>query len=343
MRYEGRSLTQFLSGEVSQGSGIEADLATLIGEVAAVCKTLSYAIRAGGLEGVLGTAGTENVQGETQQKLDVFANEAMLHSLGMSEHLAGMASEELTDIYPVATRGRSRGRYLLIFDPLDGSSNIDVNVSVGTIFSILRTPAGIGELSAEHFLQPGSEQVCAGYALYGPSTMLVLTTGNGVDAFTLDPRVGEYILTHPQRQIPADTREFAINMSNQRFWEPPMLRYIRECLEGSKGPRGKDFNMRWVASMVAEVHRVLSRGGIFMYPYDSREPKRPGRLRLMYEASPMAMIIEQAGGGASTGYERMLDVQPTDLHQRIPVILGSRNEVAQVTSYHTGAVAKVVN
>lgn len=343
MRYEGRSLIQFLSDEVRQGSGIEADLATLIGEVAAVCKTLSYAIRAGGLEGVLGTAGTENVQGETQQKLDVFANEAMLHSLGTSEHVAGMASEELTDIYPVSAGGRSRGRYLLIFDPLDGSSNIDVNVSVGTIFSILRAPAGVAELSAKHFLQPGSEQVCAGYALYGPSTMLVLTTGNGVDAFTLDPRVGEYILTHPQRQIPADTREFAINMSNQRFWEPPMLRYIRECLEGSKGSRGKDFNMRWVASMVAEVHRVLSRGGIFMYPCDSREPKRPGRLRLMYEANPMAMLIEQAGGAASTGCERILDVQPTDLHQRVPVILGSRNEVVQVTSYHAEAAAEVVS
>lgn len=342
MRYEGTSLTQFLSERVRQGSGIEADLAALIGEVATVCKTLSYAIRAGGLEGVLGTAGTENVQGETQQKLDVFANEAMLSGLGKSEHLLGMASEELTDIFPVAA-GRSRGRYLLIFDPLDGSSNIDVNVSVGTIFSILRAPTGDTELSSEHFLQPGREQVCAGYALYGPSTMLVLTTGNGVDAFTLDPRVGEYILTHPQRRIPADTREFAINMSNQRFWDLPMLRYIRECLEGSVGPRGKDFNMRWVASMVAEVHRVLSRGGIFMYPCDSREPKRPGRLRLMYEASPMAMIIEQAGGSASTGYERMLDVQPTDLHQRIPVILGSRNEVAQVISYHAETAAEAAS
>ncbi|HET8701579.1 MAG TPA: class 1 fructose-bisphosphatase, partial [Nitrococcus sp.] len=282
------------------------------------------------------TAGTENVQGETQQKLDVFANEAMLQSLGGSEHLAGMASEELTDIYPAS----SRGRYLLIFDPLDGSSNIDVNVSVGTIFSILRAPQDVAELSAAHFLQPGRKQVAAGYALYGPSTMLVLTTGNGVDAFTLDSRIGEYILTHPQRRVPVDTREFAINMSNQRFWEPPMLRYIRECLEGSKGPRGKDFNMRWVASMVAEVHRVLTRGGIFMYPYDNREPKRPGRLRLMYEASPMAMIIEQAGGAASTGCERMLDVQPTDLHQRVPVILGSRNEVAQVVAYHAEPAAE---
>ena len=341
MRYEGTSLSQFLSDGVRQGSGLEADLAGLIGEVATVCKTLSYAIRAGGLEGVLGTAGTENVQGETQQKLDIFANEAMLNSLSVSEHLAGMASEEMTDIHPVAG---SRGRYLLIFDPLDGSSNIDVNVSVGTIFSVLRAPAGgATELSAQHFLQPGREQVCAGYALYGPSTMLVLTTGNGVDAFTLDPRIGEFMLTHPQRRIPADTREFAINMSNQRFWEPPMARYIQECLEGREGPRGKDFNMRWVASMVAEVHRVLSRGGIFMYPYDSRDPARPGRLRLMYEASPMALLIEQAGGSASTGYERMLDVQPTDLHQRVPVVLGSRNEVEQITSYHAEAPTKAAN
>lgn len=333
MRYEGTSLTQFLTEQVRQGLGMDADLAALIDEVASCCKTLSYAVRAGGLEGVLGTAGTENVQGETQQKLDVFANEAMLGDLNKSRHLAGMASEELTDIYPVSG-GRSAGRYLLIFDPLDGSSNIDVNVSVGTIFSVLRAPQDVTGLSTEHFLQPGRKQVCAGYALYGPSTMLVLTTGNGVDAFTLDPRIGEYFLTHPQRRIPADTREFAINTSNQRFWEPPVQRYIRECLEGSEGPRGKDFNMRWVASMVAEVHRVLNRGGIFMYPRDSREPKRPGRLRLMYEASPMAMIVEQAGGAASTGYERMLDVQPTDLHQRVPVILGSRNEVAQVVAYH---------
>lgn len=342
MRYEGRSLSQFLSEGIRQGSGLEADLAGLIGEVATVCKTLSYAVRAGGLEGVLGTAGTENVQGETQQKLDVFANEAMLHSLSESEHLAGMASEEMTDIHPVSVAG-SRGRYLLIFDPLDGSSNIDVNVSVGTIFSVLRAPAGAAELSAKDFLQPGREQVCAGYALYGPSTMLVLTTGNGVDAFTLDTRIGEFMLTHPQCQIPADTREFAINMSNRRFWEPPMARYIQECLDGREGPRGKDFNMRWVASMVAEVHRVLCRGGIFMYPYDSRDPTRPGRLRLMYEASPMALLIEQAGGAASTGYERMLDVQPTDLHQRVPVILGSRNEVEQVTSYHAEAPTKAAN
>lgn len=336
MHHQGTSLTQFLSDEVHQDSRLEASLAALIGEVAAVCKTLSYAIRAGGLEGVLGTAGTQNVQGETQQKLDVFANESMLHGLERSEHLAGMASEELTDIHPVSV---GRGRYLLIFDPLDGSSNIDVNISVGTIFSVLRVPSEVTELSTEHFLQPGHEQVCAGYALYGPSTMLMLTTGAGVNGFTLDPRIGEYILTHPQREIPADTREFAINMSNQRFWEPAMQRYIRECLEGKEGPRGKDFNMRWVASMVAEVHRVLSRGGIFTYPYDYREPKRPGRLRLMYEASPMAMIIEQAGGAASTGYERMLDVRPSDLHQRVPVVLGSRNEVAQVTAYHAERAA----
>ncbi|EAR21489.1 class 1 fructose-bisphosphatase [Nitrococcus mobilis] len=342
MRNQGKSLTQFLNEGVRQGLGLEADLAVLIGEIAAVCKSLSYATRAGGLEGVLGTAGTENVQGETQQKLDVFANEAMLDSLGASEHVAGMASEELTDIHPVSA-GRSRGRYLVVFDPLDGSSNIDVNVSVGTIFSVLPAPAGVSELAAQHFLQPGREQVCAGYALYGPSTMLVLTTGNGVDGFTLDPRVGEFILTHPQRRIPADTREFAINMSNQRFWEPPMQRYIQECLEGSSGPRGKDFNMRWVASMVAEIHRVLIRGGIFMYPYDSREPKRPGRLRLMYEASPMAMLVEQAGGSASTGYKQILDVQPDDLHQRVPVILGSRNEVTQVTSYHTQTAADAAN
>jgi fructose-1,6-bisphosphatase I len=226
------------------------------------------------------------------------------------------------------------GKYLLVFDPLDGSSNTDGNISVGTIFCILRAPVAAREARLEDFLQPGVKQVCAGYALYGPSTMLVLTTGHGVNGFTLDRDVGEFVLTHPGMCIPTDTREFAINASNERFWEPPVQRYVDECLAGKTGPRGADYNMRWIASMVAEVHRILNRGGVFMYPRDTKDPSKPGRLRLLYEANPMAFIVEQAGNVASTGRERLLEVSPTELHQRVPVILGSRNQVERIVRYH---------
>jgi fructose-1,6-bisphosphatase I len=221
-----------------------------------------------------------------------------------------------------------------VFDPLDGSSNVDINISVGTIFSILRAPVANRAAGAADFLQAGVKQVCAGYALYGSSTMLVLTTGHGVNGFTLDREVGEFLLTHPDMRIPEDTREFAINASNQRFWEPPVRRYVEECLQGKEGPRGRDFNMRWVASMVAEVHRILTRGGIFMYPRDTKDPGKPGKLRLLYEANPMSLIVEQAGGLSSTGYQRILDIAPEGLHQRVPVILGSKNEVEVVVGYH---------
>ena len=220
------------------------------------------------------------------------------------------------------------------FDPLDGSSNIDVNISVGTIFSITKCPEGIENPTKEDFLIPGTEQICAGYALYGPSTMLVLTTGNGVNGFTLDRNIGEFILTHPNMTIPEDTREFAINSSNQRFWEAPVKKYVDECMQGTEGPRGENFNMRWVASMVAEVHRILVRGGIFMYPKDTKDPTKAGKLRIMYEANPMSMIVEQAGGVSHTGYERIMEIKPNDIHQRVPVILGSKNEVERVIGYH---------
>jgi fructose-1,6-bisphosphatase len=221
-----------------------------------------------------------------------------------------------------------------VFDPLDGSSNVDVNVSVGSIFSVLRCPEGVTEPRAKDFLQPGTKQVAAGYAIYGPTTMLVLTLGRGTHGFTLDRNMGEFILTHPDMTIPASTREFAINASNERFWEPPVRRYVAECIQGKAGTRGADFNMRWIASMVAEVHRILVRGGLFMYPRDTKDPAKPGRLRLMYEANPMSMLVEQAGGAASTGRGRILEVEPTSLHQRVPVILGSRDEVARIESYH---------
>jgi fructose-1,6-bisphosphatase I/sedoheptulose-1,7-bisphosphatase len=245
-----------------------------------------------------------------------------------------MASEEMDLPYQIPAR-YPRGKYLLVFDPLDGSSNIDVNMTVGSIFSVLRGPDTGADVTEADFLQPGAKQVAAGYALYGPTTMLVLTVGDGVNGFTLDPNLGEFMLTHPHIQVPADTQEFAINASNSRFWESPVKRYVDECLAGKTGPRGKDFNMRWIASMVAEAHRILMRGGVFMYPRDTKDPAKPGRLRLLYEANPIGMIIEQAGGRASTGEKPMLEVQPTALHQRIGLVFGSKNEVERIERYHT--------
>ena len=332
----GTTLTQFIIEEQRHIPGATGEFTGLLNDVATACKMISNGVNHGGLLGVLGAAGTENVQGEDQKKMDVISNEIFLKRNEWAGHLAAMASEEMDEIYQIPA-GNPRGKYLLMFDPLDGSSNIDVNVSVGSIFSILRCPGNEnvdGPTPVEAFMQPGTKQICAGYALYGPSTMLVLTTGRGVNGFTLDPNVGEFVLTHENMTIPADTKEFAINMSNYRFWEQPIRRYVDECLAGKTGPRAKDFNMRWVASMVAEVHRILTRGGVFMYPMDEKLREKGGKLRLMYEANPMAFIIEQAGGAATTGRERILDLQPTAIHQRVPVVLGSRNEVDVITGYH---------
>ncbi len=333
----GQTITQFIIEEQRRTGG-SGDFTSVLNDTFTACKSISAAVNKGALVGVLGSAGSENVQGETQKKLDVISNDMMIKANEWGGHLAGMASEEMEEVYPIPER-YPRGKYLLVFDPLDGSSNIDVNISVGTIFSILRCPDGVTDPSEADFLQPGTQQVCAGYALYGPSTMMVMTTGQGVNGFTLDQSVGEFILTHPDMQIPADTREFAINASNSRFWDAPTRRYIDELLAGAEGPRGENFNMRWVASMVAEVHRILTRGGIFMYPKDNKDPSKEGRLRLMYEANPMSFIVEQAGGVSSTGRERIMDIQPHELHQRVPVILGSRNEVERVVSYYKEASA----
>lgn len=331
--HTGETITQFISEEQRRIGGASGDFTALLNDVVTACKYISNAVNQGALVGVLGAAASENIQGETQKKLDIISNDIFIKSNEWAGHLAGMASEEMDDVYSIPAE-YPRGKYLMLFDPLDGSSNIDVNLSVGSIFSILRCPEGVAHPIKNDFLQPGTEQVCAGFALYGPSTMLVLTTGNGVNGFTLDQNVGEFILTHPNMRIPADTREFAINMSNSRFWEAPVKRYIDECLAGKTGERGEDFNMRWVASMVAEVYRILTRGGIFMYPKDTKDPSKAGKLRLMYEANPMSFIVEQAGGMSSTGYERIMEMQPQDLHQRVPVILGSRNEVERVAEYH---------
>ncbi|CAA7620565.1 Fructose-1,6-bisphosphatase class 1 [Magnetospirillum sp. LM-5] len=333
MPYKRITLTHFLLQE-QRRLGRSGVFTALMTDILTACKMVSHEVNRGALVGNHGVAGSENVQGEEQKKLDVLANDIFLHMNALGGNYAAMASEELEDVH--AVHGTAEGRYLLLFDPLDGSSNIDVNISVGSIFSILRLPEGADASKADAFLQPGVQQVCAGYALYGSSTMLVLTTGSGVHGFTLDRDVGMFFLTHPNMTIPADTKEFAINASRARFWEPPVKRYVDECLAGKEGPRGKDFNMRWVASMVAEVHRILVRGGVFMYPKDAENAKKGGKLRLMYEANPMAFIIEQAGGAATTGTERIMEVQPTDLHQRIAVILGSKNEVELIESYHKG-------
>lgn len=332
---QGDSLTQFIIEEQRKLPHATGELTMLISDIARACKGISHAVKQGALAGLLGSVGDENIQGEVQQKLDVLSNEIMICSLERTGHLAAMASEENEDIIQIPGRF-PKGKYLVCFDPLDGSSNININMCVGTIFSILRCPEGIENPTEQDFLQPGTAQVCAGFCVYGPSTTMVLTTGNGVNGFTLDPGLGEFMLSHPSMKIPEETQEFAINMSNMRFWEPPVRRYVEECLQGKDGPRGKDFNMRWIASFVAEVYRILTRGGIWSYPVDEKLKARnlTGRLRLMYEANPMGMIVEQAGGLISTGRERVLEMQPSSIHQRVSLVLGSKNEVERFESYH---------
>ena len=343
-----RTLTQFLIEERRRFPGASGDFNALILDVAIACKAIARAVAFGELGGVIGNhaaeeGGSVNVQGETQKKLDVLSNEMFIHRTEWAGNLAGMASEEMDLPYQIPGQ-YPRGKYLLVFDPLDGSSNIDVNMTVGSIFSVLRGPDSGADVSEADFLQPGTQQVAAGYALYGPTTMLVLTVGNGVNGFTLDPNLGEFMLTHPLIQVPVDTQEFAINASNSRFWESPVKRYVDECLAGRTGPRAKDFNMRWIASMVAEAHRILMRGGVFMYPRDTKDLAKPGRLRLLYEANPIGMIMEQAGGRASTGEKPVLNVKPTALHQRIGLVFGSKNEVERIERYHTEpAMSEMIN
>jgi len=316
--------------KVLAADGVNSELELVIKDVMVACKDIAYKLGQGELAGILGATEDENVQGETQKMLDVISNDLLKDILVANPYVRGVGSEE--EDYTIA--GHADGKYLVTFDPLDGSSNIDVNLSVGTIFSILEAQDATPGDNQEVFLQNGRKQVAAGYVLYGPSTLLVMTTGKGVNLFTLDTNVGEFVLTKEALQIPEDTSEFAINMSNQRFWEPEMKQYIDDCLQGEEGPLGKRYNMRWVASMVAEVHRILIRGGIFMYPYDSRDPSKAGKLRLMYEGNPMSMIVEQAGGASSTGRMDIMDVQPDGIHDRVPVVLGSKNEVAKVVAYH---------
>lgn len=320
-----RTLSQYLQ---QQDGNLTPELSQVIETISNTCKTIDQALQKGALAGILGSAEHENVQGETQKKLDVISNDYLIEALRTHAHVGGLASEELDEFTPA----QENGEYLVLFDPLDGSSNIDINMCVGTIFSIL--PAKNAVTQAEDFMQPGTAQVAAGYVLYGPSTMMALTVGAGVVFLTLDHETQEFLVTSENVQVAEDTKEFAINASNQRHWEAPVKRYIDELLAGKTSVRGKDFNMRWVACMVGDIHRILCRSGIFLYPYDLKDPKKAGRLRLMYEANPMSMLMEQAGGASTTGRVRIMEIQPTELHQRVPVIIGSKNEVDLVTSYH---------
>ncbi len=334
MMHAAKTLTRFLIEEQRRfNDDASGGFTALLNDIRLACKRIASLIGKGDLAGALGSAGSQNVQGETQMKLDVMANEVLIRTNEWGGQLAGMLSEELDEPYEIPAE-YPRGKYLLLFDPLDGSSNIDVNVAVGSIFSVLRCPDGVSEPSERDFLQPGTTQVCAGYAIYGPSTMLVLTTGHGVNGFTLDREIGEFILTHPNLRIPEDTAEFAINVSNSRFWEPAIKRYVNECTAGRSGPRGRDFNMRWVASLVAEAHRILVRGGVYMYPRDRKDLEKAGRLRLLYETNPIGFLVEQAGGRASTGYQPILGVVPESLHQRIGFVFGARAEVERIERYH---------
>ncbi len=330
--HQGRTtLSKFLIQQL-KGSPEQNDLAALLVDIAACVKAIAAMTAKGELGGTHGELDSTNVQGETQKKLDVLSNVAFINTFSMGGLVSGIASEENDEPLDIDP-GDGSGRFLALFDPLDGSSNIDVNVSVGSIFSVLRVPEG-GRTGLRDYLQPGRSQLAAGYAIYGPATMMVLTVGKGTHGFTLDREVGNFILTHPDMTVPAATSEFAINASNERFWEPPVQRYVNECKAGRNDVRGRDFNMRWIASMVAEVHRILMRGGVFLYPRDMKDPGMPGRLRLMYEACPMGFVIEQAGGLGSTGRARLLDLDPEAIHQRVPVILGSREEVERIERYH---------
>jgi len=323
-------LEQYLKTAKPKGNSIPAGLQELLMAVANTCNTLSHEVAQGALIGLLGSAGTGNVQGEVQQKLDVIANDLLIEGVQECKALAGLASEEMELPMPV----QGAGDYLLLFDPLDGSSNIDVNVSIGTIFSILHKQNPTAPLQNSDFLLSGRHQAAAGYVVYGPQTTMALTLGDGVVMFTLDKTIGQFVLIKDSVEIAHSTKEFAINMSNMRHWAQPVQRYVQECLDGVTGARQKDFNMRWIASMVADVHRVLSRGGVFMYPWDRREPNKPGKLRLMYEANPMSFLVEQAGGASSNGTQVIMDIQPQDLHERVSVMLGSKEEVEKLQSYH---------
>ncbi|MEV0251427.1 class 1 fructose-bisphosphatase [Nocardia sp. NPDC050712] len=329
-----KTLTRYTIEEEHRHPGSSGEFSALVNVVATATKMIANQVTRGAIVGSLGAAEPDNLPPTVHRKLDAIANDIMVSETLWTGHLSALLSEQISAVRAVPAR--RRGKYLLAFDPLDGSSNIDVNLPVGTIFSVLRAPATAGDEPCDaDFLQPGTQQVCAGFTLYGPATMLVLTTGRGVDGFTLDRDIGAFVLTHPRMRIPEETTGFAINAANERFWERPVRRYVHECLDGVDGPRARDFNMRWVASLVADTFHILTRGGVYLYPYDTRVPQRPGQVALLYGANPIAFIVEQAGGWATTGGERVREVAPTHVHQRVPLIFGSRNEVQRIEHYHS--------
>ncbi|MBS3934882.1 MAG: class 1 fructose-bisphosphatase [Sulfuritalea sp.] len=320
--HEGRiTLTQFMNGEQRSVPGATGDFTGLINDIATASKIIANAVGKGAL-----LAGGKDIN----QKIETLANTVMLEAGVATGHLAAVASEDMEGI----TQAQPRGKYLLTCDPLNGSGNLDINFQSGTIFSVMRAPEPKHKPKPADFLQPGKELLCAGIVQYGASTRFILTTGLGVNGFTLDRDIGEFVLTHPAIRIPEESSTFAINASNERYWEPPVRRYVQECMAGKEGARGKDFGMRWVASLVAEAYRILTRGGVFLYPHDERTREAGGRLGLIYEANPIAFIIEQAGGAAITGRNRILEITPTELHQRAPFIFGSKDEVERIRRYH---------
>lgn len=331
MDHFGVSLSQFIIEQQRCYPEATGNFTLLMNDIVTACKMIGAAVHKGQLANILGSTQDENIQGETQQVLDVIANDLFIKNNIWRGHLTAMASEEMEEIYAIP-EGVPKGDYLLLFDPLDGSSNIDVNGPIGTIFSILRTKNK--NPNKGDFLQKGVEQVCAGYCLYGPATMMVFTIGHGTHGFTLNPDIGEFILTHPDLTIPKTTSEYSINQANRNFWEPPIKDYIAACDAGIEGPRKRKFTMRWVGAMVMDIHRLLLRGGVFAYPIDETIREKGGRLRLMYEANPMSFLVEQAGGMASTGYDRILEIEPKALHQRIPVIMGSEHEMKIILKKH---------
>ena len=328
-----KTLTRYTIEQEHRHPGSSGEFSALLNVVATAAKIIANQVTRGRIVESLGASQVCDRPASLHRRMDAIANAIMVDQSESSGPLAALLSEQMSGFHPILGQVR-RGRYMLAFDPLDGSSNIDVNLPVGTIFSVLRAPEGGRAVVAEDFLQPGTRQVCAGFTLYGPATMLVLTTGSGVAGFTLDREIGAFVLTHPRMRIPEDTSGFAINAANERFWQRPVRRYVHECLDGIEGPRSRDFNMRWVASLVADAFHILTRGGVYLYPFDTRDPERPGRVSLLYGANPIAFVIEQAGGAASTGHERVLEVAPVRLHQQIPLVFGSRNEVCRIERYH---------
>jgi fructose-1,6-bisphosphatase I len=329
----GTTLRKFIADEQKKSPEATGELTGLLSELITCAKIISREVNKAGLVEILGLTGHRNVQGEEVMKLDIFSNETIIKNLSHTGHLCIMASEEIDDPVPIPDR-YPRGKYALSFDPLDGSSNIDANAPIGTIFSVQRCPEGTSE-PTEALLQPGSRQVCAGYFLYGSSTVMVYTTGSGVHMFTLDPSVGEFLLSRAYLRIPERGKYYSVNEGNYNYWEPGVQRYV-DYLKAQTEER-KPYSTRYIGSLVADFHRTLCYGGIFAYPADFKDPAKPkGKLRLLYEASPLALVCEQAGGGASTGREKILDVVPTELHQRVPLFLGSRVEVEWAEKFIAG-------